>query len=547
MLRKWTVLCTLLLFSHATAGDNEYLKKTTLHLLDTYCPDGSRIVRQCMPLYPKARDTEFTSMIDGDDEAACINSLNTVVHEENHTGHTFVSRAVLEKRFGKWSDVFYEYDYFYHRDGAFTLMKKTPTFPSIDMVPEFPEHLRTFRFDTYINTQESLQSTQNEGIYGLLDEMNSYYQGTRASFDLLRYYEAKGKDADWQGYFQNVNATLYGCLEFRLYIFKYLMFAKKHHSGKYWTILGNKAWCHTFLETDREVSDLIRTYEKAKPAVFKRLTGYGFTVSENDSYITITRGGRTSQHMNFKDVLNLLSDEMKKPEYVEIEKTIREWAGDWDPESMYEDIEQAMKSDHAADQGEDRSGPAEPAEPVEPAESPEPGGTPEPESSSFEDSAVWSDRAGDAGHGFIDLTAASVSRQGNGLEIRMKLADFPKQLAFCQRSVPENRQEYRWAAFFDVDGDGADETSVELIHFKPPDSQPLSGDPLTVGQLVVWELSGQGGSQSDAEVRGRRDGNELVFDLPKCPWQSSIGSRTRIRFETYYTDGKTEDSDRLPD
>ncbi len=535
---KWSALCAFLLFSQATAGNNETLKNTTLRLLDTYCPDGSRIVRQCMPLRPAISETDFTSMIDGSDEKACLNSINTVVHEENHTAHTFIGREILKKKYGRFSEVFYEYDYFYHRGGSFTLMRKTKTFPSIEMVPEFPEHLKTFRFDTYINTSNTIQSTQNEGIYGLLDEMNSYTLGTRASFDLLGYYETKGKDANWHDYFQGVNSTLYGSLEFRLYILRYLMYAKQHYPGTYWTILGNKAWCHTFLETDRDVSDLIRSYEDSKKAVFKKLNGYGWTVSEDDSYVSIVRGGRTTRHMNFKGVLNLLSDEMKKPEYLEIESVIREWADAYEPESVYEDIEQAMKGDHAADLVEDRP---------EPAESPEPGGSPDQGSGSFEDSAVWSDSAGDASHRFIDLTAASVSRQGNGLEIRLKLSDFPKRLSFCQKNVPDNRQEYRWAAFFDVNGDGADEVSVELTHFKPPDSYPISDDPLTIGQLAVWELSGQGGSQSDTEVLGRRDGNTLVFELPQCPWLASLGSRTRIRFETYYTDGKTEDWDRLPD
>lgn len=538
---KWTALCAILLFSDARAGNNGTLKNTTLHLLDTYCPDGARIVRMCMPLRPAISETDFTSMIDGSGEKACLNAINTVVHEENHTANTFIGREVLKKKYGRFSDVFYEYDYYYHRGGTFTLMRKTKTFPSVEMVPEFPEHLKTFRFDTYVNTDNAMQSTQNECIYGLLDEMNSYTLGTRASYDLLGYYEAKGKEAEWHDWFQGVNGTLYGSLEFRLYILRYLMFAKKHYPGTYWTILGNKAWCHAFLETDRDASDLIRSYDESKKAVFKRLNGYGWSVSEDDSYVSITRGGRTTRHMNFRGVLNLLADEMKKPEYLEIVSVIREWAEAYEPQSVYEDIERAMKGDRAGNRGEDRP------EPEEPEKSPEPGGTQEPDSGSFLDSAVRSDRAGDARHRYIDLTAASVSRRGNGLEIRMTLADFPKRLDFCQRNVPENRLEYRWAAFFDVDGDGTDEYSVELAHFKPPDSSPVSGDPLTVGQTAVWELSGQGGSMSDTDVQGRRDGSALILELPRCTWRSSLGSRTRIRFETYFTDGKTEDWDRLPD
>jgi hypothetical protein len=75
-------------------------------------------------------------------------------------------------------------------------MKKTKTFPSREIIPSIPENLRTFRFSDYVETTNEIQSTQNEGIYGLLDEFNSYYQGTKASFDLLPLRES-GKSANW--------------------------------------------------------------------------------------------------------------------------------------------------------------------------------------------------------------------------------------------------------------------------------------------------------------------------------------------------------------
>jgi hypothetical protein len=546
MIRRIVCFCFLLTAGSVFPAGDDFLKKTSLELLDTYCPDGSRIVRMCMPLYPKARDTEFTSMIDGKDEAACVNGLNTVVHEENHTAHAFMGRDILRDRFGRMTDLFYEYDYFYLGDSRFTLMARTPTFPSLEMVPEFPDHLRTFRFDTYVNTTDTMQSTQMSGIYGLLDEMNSYYQGTRASYELLGWFEKKGRNAEWHDWFQGVNGTLYGCLEFRLYILKYLMYARKHHAGKYWTILGNRAWCYTFLETDRNVSELIQSYANAKPAVFKRLAGYGWTVSEDDSYVSITKAGRTVRHMNFLGVLKLLADEMKKPEYLEVEKTIREWAGDWNPESIYGEIETRMAEGSGSpaweeDSGGEDSGQPEPEEPSEPDDSAGSGGGIQWQNGGF------SDAAGDAGHAFIDLTAASVLKRGNVLVIRMDLVEFPKRLAFCQNVVEENRQEYRWAAFFDLEGDGTGDHSVELGSFKMPGCAPAQGDPLTLAQASIWDLEGDGGSLSDAAVRSRREGNSLVLEIPSCPWIASVGKKTRIRFETYYTDGRDEDADRMPD
>lgn len=515
-----------------SAGSNEYLKKKTLEILDTYCPDGSKIVRMCMPLYPTVSEHDFTFWIDGSDERACLTSLNTVVHEENHSANVFISRDILQKKFGKESDLFYQYDYYYLKDSRFSLLRKTPTFPSIEMVGTFPEHLRTFRFDTYINTQNAVQSTQNEGIYGLLDEMNSYYQGTKASFDLLGYFEKKGDTADWHDYFSGVHSTHYGCLEFRLYILKYLMFAERKHPKIYQGILNNKAWCGTFLEIDRNVSELLKSYSSAKQAVFKRLKGYGWTVYEDDQTLSIETNGRTVSHINFMGVIRLLTEEMKKPEYQAVLREIQTHAEGWDPESVYLEIAQAMREtdgDHTEGNGTHVSLPRL------------------ANRRPLEEIAGLSDPEGDAAHPFIDLTGALVSRDGDGLTVRMEFAGFPDRLTFHQADVPDNWMEYRWAALFDLEGNGTDDFSIELSNFKAPGSKTVQADPLEEAQLTVWILSDEGGKASQVLFRAGRIGNTLIFDVPVCDLVSSINSGTQVRFETYFTDGRIQGRDLMPD
>jgi hypothetical protein len=317
-----------------------------------------------------------------------------------------------------------------------------------------------------------------------------------------------------------------------LYILKYLMFAEKRHPDVYQGILNNKTWCVTFLEVDRNVSDLLQSYSGAKPAIFRRLAGYGWTVSEDANTLAITSDGRTVRHINFEDVVALLSEEMKKPEYLAVLRTVKEHAEGWNPDAVYDEVALAMKETRYKDTQ---------------------GGTPEtkiPRQANrrpLEDVAVLSDPPGDADHPFIDMVGAEASMDGDGLVVRMKLREFPDRLTFCQPDVPENRQEYRWSVVFDADGDGNDDFSIELTNFKAPESEPVKGDPLKIAQLTLWELSDQGGQASDAVVRGGRIGNELVFEVPMCGPVSSIGPNTRVHFETYYTDGGTEDQDSMPD
>ena len=530
-MKKWFAAALVCVVA-ANAADDSFVRQKTLELLDTYCPDGSKILRMCIPLYPEISATEFTIMIDGSDEKACLRSINTIVHEENHTTNTFTGRDVLKNKFGKFSEVFYDYDYFYLKDGNFSLMRRTETFPAIETVPEFPERLRTFRFGSYINTQNTIQSTQIQGIYGLLDEMNSYYQGTKAAFDLLGYYEKKGKNADWHDYFGEVNSTYYGCLEFRLYILKYLIFAKKYHPDIYQGLLNNKALCWTFLEVDRNISDLLQAYANVKPVLFKRLKGYGWSVYEDAINLSIEINGRTTRHTNFMDVIELLTEEMKKSEYISMLQTLEEHAAGWEPDDIYAEVDAAMKgiaSSNAKYVAVNASAPQ-----LKKRER-------------MDEVVNLTDPKGDTQYPFVDLLGASVSKDGEGLIVRMDLAKFSEQLTFCQKDVPENNMEYQWSVMFDIEGDGTDDYSIELSNFKPPESDPIKGDPLDVAQLTIWELNNQGGQASNVLFHGGRVGNKLIFDVPMCDFVASIGPKTQIRFVTYYTNGSIEDSDQMPE
>ena len=236
--------------------------------------------------------------------------------------------------------------------------------------------------------------------------------------------------------------------------------------------------------------------------------------------------------MNFMNDYELLDGEMKKPEYLDMIKTLEEQADGWDPESVYPVIEAEMEEGRYTDT---RGGTVDP-------------GAPRLENrASLEGIADLADPEDDVGHPFVDLVNASVEKDDDGLIVRMRLADLSGPLTFNQPRVPDNAMEYRWAAVFDIDGDGEDEYSVEWMRFKDPVAETIKGGIVDNAQMSVWRLSGGGAEQEEADVRGEQKGDELILEVLPCGFVSSIRPETRIHFRTYYSDGKSEDEDLMPD
>ena len=145
------------------------------------------------------------------------------------------------------------------------------------------------------------------------------------------------------------------------------------------------------------------------------------------------------------------------------------------------------------------------------------------------------------------LVAASIARDEQGLIVRMEVKSIPERLSFNQRAVGENEMEYRWAVFFDLEGDGRDDYCLDLVRFKDPQAGNVTGGLIENVQCSLWRLKRDGAEFVDIRIRGSRNGGELILDVPACDFVASLGERARIRFQTYYTDGKSSDADDLPD
>jgi hypothetical protein len=307
--------------------DDPEVRSTALELLRTCSPTGFHIIDTYAnaPTSYKLGSTsitigksDFTVWIEGTTPREIAQSLNTAVHETCHGYTSLLGYKYLTER----GDARYAEDIFLYYTGGNEgiLVYGTKTFPSREMANTFSARQKTFRFEAYITPKDSSQGTQVNGVYGLLDELNAYYCGTRVSFDLLPFYEERMPDTPktWFQYFEQVNGTYYAFLEFKLYIAKYLVYAREKHPDVYEGIMNNDAFRKAFARIDKNWSDLIREYYAAKPKIAEKLRARGYAVSEDDRFIRIGKRELMVGEGNYVDTYNALDAELKNKEMVDI-------------------------------------------------------------------------------------------------------------------------------------------------------------------------------------------------------------------------------------
>jgi hypothetical protein len=142
-----------------------------LRILKQYSPTGYHIVYtiDTFPAviqyhgYPISISiTSFDSFVD---EAP--SDLNTLVHEECHNYSTYVMYLLNLQNPAFSHNKQYTC---YYVDSESILVEVTENFPSGEIERIVPDAVRSFRYNTYVYPSSAAQSTQREGIFGLLDE-----------------------------------------------------------------------------------------------------------------------------------------------------------------------------------------------------------------------------------------------------------------------------------------------------------------------------------------------------------------------------------------
>lgn len=308
-------------------------RETALDFLEKFSPTSHQAMQMLADLptqftiknslITNSEKTPFTVWINERTEKGIIESLNTVVHESLHGFTSRYAYKMLEDnppadyQFGD------SYSAFYMSKNEIHLVKHTEVFTSNLLKKRIPKELRTFRYDPYIVPKDDHLGSQIQGIYGLMDEWNAYYHGTKTAYDLFGYYRSKALDKDqkvYLGHVSNLAGTYFAYYEFKYYILKYLELAKSTYPQVYADIMANEPLRKVYTAIDEQFNALLSLFETRLDTIENLVASDNRTsVYRQDGYYFIGSSGVGL----FSEEAGKLKAELSKPSMVRIDRSFR--------------------------------------------------------------------------------------------------------------------------------------------------------------------------------------------------------------------------------
>lgn len=182
-----------------------------------------------------------------------------------------------------------------------------------------PEGLRGQYFQSTMASSDKELATQKYGIYGLLDEYNSFYYAMRVTLDLLDVYknEYGTNTQKWLQFFGRSEMIYSIYSEYKMYILEYLKAVKIENPEIYAGIIGNEEFKQAFFEIDKNWIIAMREYDQFKDQSFGYLRTNKLIVTEDQMAIKIgnmaipTKRSYVSQvdkYLNSNTFLSIIDD-----------------------------------------------------------------------------------------------------------------------------------------------------------------------------------------------------------------------------------------------
>jgi len=268
-------------------------------------------------------DTPPVSWVDEMTDDGVRNSLNTIVHETVHAYTHSWAYVLLQKEDSTKYKFRDNYSAFYLSEDEIYLVRHSAVFSSNKISKTIPKSLHTFRYKPYIAPKNNQLGSQVQGIFGLMDEWNAYYHGTKTAYDLYSYYTVQADD-DPQVYLEHITdiaGTYFAHYEFKYYILSYMIYAKDNHPSIYDDILANMELKKAYKAIDQRYTALNNAFQMRLDHLDKILNAKRDMpeVGLKNGYYFIGRKGVGL----FSEERDILKYELEKPSFTEMDAILK--------------------------------------------------------------------------------------------------------------------------------------------------------------------------------------------------------------------------------
>ncbi len=180
-----------------------------------------------------------------------------------------------------------------------------------------PEENRSFRWFLYLS-EDSTQSANVDGIYGLLDEFEAYYYGDRSVYDVYPYFVSMPyKTRNFVDYYNALGGQAF--YEFQYFTLSYLIYAKKYYPTTYASIMNNKEYraAFRFIYTKYKYYNEVQIPNRMKELI-SILKKHGVHASFQNDIFTMGRMsyfsndvGKVKKELNIKPYQDILKELIK--------------------------------------------------------------------------------------------------------------------------------------------------------------------------------------------------------------------------------------------
>ncbi|GAB4487880.1 MAG: hypothetical protein OHK0045_08930 [Raineya sp.] len=309
---RFILLFVFAFYCQGYGQNKKKLIEESLKILQKYDPQGYAIVESVprKPVKYNLCGSTITFSSSGSVEEylsensleKMVEELPTLVHEFNHTYTSNAYPHLIKNNICDDND----YNVYWLETNNTILVKLDKTFPSKRIYEYIRKNkLNTFRTETYIN---GTSSTQNEGVFGLLDEYNSYRLGAMCYLNLFQYYQdTKGDPKDWlMFYLGHTQSSMLSYFEFKFFILQYLIYAQENEKKSYESIMANQAFCQAFVWIDTSFQQIIETYIALYKKIIseeKESFSSALTLEQAEDYKTLTKELQKPQYHSMMELL----------------------------------------------------------------------------------------------------------------------------------------------------------------------------------------------------------------------------------------------------